>query len=92
MFNFYRDFTIFNIIKKLFLFCFIFQRGINITQFCKDFNARTENMITGVPIPTRVYVNPDRSYRMVLYNPTFTYYLKQAAGVQRGAMGNFFFI
>jgi len=62
------------------------QRGLNIAQFCKDFNNRTAHYIEGVPIPTRATVNPDRSYNMVLFNPPVSFYLKQAAGIQRGSM------
>merc|ERR1711962_631721 len=62
------------------------QLGINIQQFVKDFNLKTSIYREGVPLPTRTTVNPDRSYNLVIHHPTNTYFLKQAAGVKRGAM------
>lgn len=59
--------------------------GINISGFVKDFNLRTSVFREGVPLPTRTTVNPDRSYNLVIHHPTNTYFLKQAAGVKRGA-------
>jgi len=61
------------------------QLGINISNFVKDFNLRTSIFKEGVPLPTRTTVNPDRSYNLVIHHPTATYFLKQAAGVKRGA-------
>ena len=60
------------------------QLGINIQQFVKDFNLRTSIYKEGVPLPTRTTINPDRSYNLVIHQPTSTYLLKQAAGVKRG--------
>lgn len=61
-------------------------RGINITAFCKDFNEKTKDIKDGIPLPTRVFVNPDRSYQITITKPPSMYYLKQAAGIQKGAM------
>ncbi|KAG7158702.1 39S ribosomal protein L11-like [Homarus americanus] len=68
------------------LFFHLFQRGLNIAAFCKDFNAQTAHYIEGVPLPCRITVKSDRSYELVIHNPPTTYFLKQAAGIQRGAM------
>ncbi|ROT62002.1 39S ribosomal protein L11, mitochondrial [Penaeus vannamei] len=62
------------------------QRGLNIAAFCKDFNARTANYKNGVPLPCRIQVRSDRSYELTIHNPPATFLLKQAAGIQRGAM------
>ena len=62
------------------------QVGINIASFVKDFNLRTSIYKEGVPLPTFVTVNPDRTYNMTISHPPWAYFIKQAAGIQRGAM------
>ncbi|RWS06066.1 39S ribosomal protein L11-like protein [Dinothrombium tinctorium] len=62
------------------------QRAINIAVFCKDFNDRTKHLKPGIPIPCLISVNPDRSYNLKMSTPPISYFLRQAAGVERGAM------
>ncbi len=60
--------------------------GVNIASFVKDFNLKTSIYKEGVPIPSVITVNPDRSYNLSMSHPPWSYYIKQAAGIQRGAM------
>ncbi|XP_034487051.1 39S ribosomal protein L11, mitochondrial [Drosophila innubila] len=62
------------------------QRAINIAAFCKDFNTKTAEMKEGVPLPCRILMNSDRSYDLAIHHPPATFFLKQAAGIQRGTM------
>ena len=61
------------------------QRGVNIMGFCKEFNARTENVEKGTPLPTVITVYQDKSFTFVTKTPPATFYLKQAAKIQSGA-------
>jgi len=61
------------------------QQGVNIMEFCKQFNARTQKMEAGMPIPVVITVFQDRSFTFVTKTPPNTYFLKKAAGIESGA-------
>jgi large subunit ribosomal protein L11 len=61
------------------------QRGINIMEFCKAFNARTQDVEQGAPCPTIVTYFQDKSFAMEIKTPPASYFLKKAAKVQSGA-------
>ena len=59
---------------------------INVTNWNKEFNDRTGPFEQGIPVPTRTYVNEDKTHRLVLYHPPLSILVKKAAGITRGAM------
>ena len=61
------------------------QRGINIMEFCKAFNAKTADMEPGAPCPTVITYYQDKSFTMDIKTPPASYYLKKAAKVKSGA-------
>lgn len=61
------------------------QRGVNIMEFCKAFNASTQQMEAGMPIPTVITVYADRSFTFITKSPPASYFLKRAANIQKGA-------
>ena len=61
------------------------QRGVNIMGFCKEFNARTENVAKGTPLPTVITVYQDKSFTFVTKTPPATFFLKEALGLKSGA-------
>ena len=60
------------------------QRGLNIMQFCKEFNAATQGMEPGTPTPVVITAFGDRSFTFVTKTPPNTYFLKKAAGITKG--------
>jgi large subunit ribosomal protein L11 len=58
------------------------QRGINIMEFCKAFNAKTQDMEQGAPCPTEILYYQDKSFAMNIKTPPASYYLKKAAGLK----------
>lgn len=61
------------------------QHGVNIMEFCKAFNAKTEEMGKGVPIPVVITVYEDRSFSFITKKPPASYFIKQAAKVKKGS-------
>jgi large subunit ribosomal protein L11 len=53
-------------------------------DFCKEFNAKTAHIEQGVPIPTLITVQPDRTFTFVTKTPPASYFLKKAAGIEKG--------
>jgi large subunit ribosomal protein L11 len=58
------------------------QRGINIMEFCKAFNAKTQEMEQGAPCPTVISYYQDKSFTMEIKTPPASYFLKKAAGLK----------
>ena len=61
------------------------QRGINIMEFCKAFNAKTADLEPGAPCPTVITYYQDKSFSMDIKTPPASYFLKKAAKVKSGA-------
>ncbi|MCH1569299.1 MAG: 50S ribosomal protein L11 [Alphaproteobacteria bacterium] len=60
------------------------QRGLNIMEFCKAYNAKTKEMEANMPIPTIVTIYEDKSFDFVIKTPPASYYLKKAARLDKG--------
>jgi large subunit ribosomal protein L11 len=60
------------------------QRGLNIMEFCKAFNAKTQDMEPGMPIPVVITVYGDRTFSFVTKTPPNSYFLMKEAGVKKG--------
>ena len=61
------------------------QRGLNIMEFCKAFNARTQGLEPGMPIPVVITAFGDRSFTFETKTPPNSYFLKKAAGIEKGS-------
>ena len=61
------------------------QRGINIMEFCKAFNAQTQEMEKGSPIPVDITYYQDKSFTFVMKTPPVSYFLKKAANLKSGS-------
>ena len=61
------------------------QHGLNIMEFCKAFNAQTQNMEEGLPVPAIITVYTDKSFSFITKTPPASYLLKKAAGVENGS-------
>ena len=61
------------------------QRGLNIMEFCKAFNAQTQKVEPGLPIPVVITAYADKSFTFVMKTPPVSHFLKKAAGLQSGS-------
>jgi large subunit ribosomal protein L11 len=61
------------------------QRGLNIMEFCKAFNAKTQGLEPGMPIPVIITAYADRSFTFETKSPPNSYFLMKAAGIQKGS-------
>jgi len=61
------------------------QRGLNIMEFCKQFNAKTKDLEAGAPIPVKITVFSDRTFAFEMRTPPASYLLKKAAKITSGS-------
>jgi len=61
------------------------QRGLNIMEFCKAFNAQTQGLEPGMPIPVIITAYGDRSFTFITKSPPNSYFLMKAAGIDKGS-------
>jgi large subunit ribosomal protein L11 len=61
------------------------QRGLNIMEFCKQFNAQSQKMEKGTPIPVVITVYQDRSFSFEMRTPPVSYFIKKAARLESGS-------
>ena len=61
------------------------QRGVNIMEFCKAFNASTESLEKNMPVPVVITVFSDKSFSFITKTPPVSFYLKKAAGKDKGS-------
>ena len=61
------------------------QRGLNIIEFCKAFNAQTQGVEPGMPIPVVIAAFADKSFTFVMKTPPATYLIKKAAAITKGS-------
>lgn len=59
-------------------------RGVKSMDFCKEFNAKTAHIEPGVPTPTLIRVQPDRTFTFVTKTPPVSYFLKKTTGIEKG--------
>lgn len=61
------------------------QQGVNIMEFCKSFNAQTQHLEPGAPVPVVITVYSDRSFTFIMKTPPAAFLLKKAAGIKSGS-------
>lgn len=60
------------------------QRGLNIMEFCKAFNAATDNLEKGMPVPVVITAYADRTFTFITKTPPVSFFLRKAAGLDKG--------
>lgn len=61
------------------------QKGLNIMEFCKQFNTQTQDLEVGIPIPVIITAYSDRSFTFITKTPPVSYLIKQAAKIDKGS-------
>ena len=61
------------------------QQGVNIMGFCKEFNAETQNLEAGMPIPCVITVYADKSFSFITKTPPASFFIKKAVGMDKGS-------
>ena len=61
------------------------QRGLNIMEFCKAFNAQTQGLEPGMPIPVTITAYGDRTFTFIMKSPPNSYFLVKAEGIEKGS-------
>ena len=61
------------------------QQGVNIMEFCKQFNAQTAKLEKGLPIPTVITVYSDRSFTFIMKTPPASVLIRKAIGIEKGS-------
>jgi large subunit ribosomal protein L11 len=61
------------------------QQGVNIMEFCKQFNAQTQKLEKGLPIPTIITVYSDRSFTFIMKTPPAAVLIRKAIGIEKGS-------
>jgi large subunit ribosomal protein L11 len=61
------------------------QRGLNIMEFCKAFNAHTQGMVVGTPTPVVITAYTDKSFTFITKTPPVSYFVKKAASIEKGS-------
>jgi len=61
------------------------QQGVNIMEFCKQFNAQTQKLEKGLPIPTVITVYSDRSFTFIMKTPPASVLIRKAIGIEKGS-------
>jgi len=61
------------------------QKGLNIMEFCKSFNAKTQGMEPGIPLPVVITAYADKSFTFIMKTPPVSYFIKKAANIASGS-------